>query len=74
MTEWIIIGGVLAAIVAIAGFAIWLLSKNAATAGAAKAESAQSTAEAKADRAALDVAVQGTDDAQVVDSLKRGDF
>lgn len=74
MTTYLVIGGVLLAIVLIAGFAIWLLSKNAASAGAAKAETAQATAEAKADKAALDVAVQGTDDAEVVESLKRGDF
>ena len=74
MTTYLIIGGVLLAVIVIAGFAVWLGNKSASEAGAAKAESAQSTAEAKADRAALDVAVQGTDDAQVVDSLKRGDF
>jgi hypothetical protein len=65
--------GVLA-VALVAGFAIWLGNKSAATAGAATVKTAQATAEASADKAALDVAVQGTDDAQVVDSLKRGDF
>jgi cytoskeletal protein RodZ len=72
--EYLIIAGVLLAVIVIAGFALWLATKSAATAGAATEKTAQATAEASADKAALDVAVQGTDDAQVVDSLKRGDF
>ena len=72
--EYLIIAGVLLAVILIAGFAVWLGNKSAATAGAAKAETAQATAEAKASSAALDAAVQGTDDAQIVDDLKRGTF
>ena len=74
MTVYLIIGGVLAAIIAIAGFAVWLGNRSASTAGAATAQTAQATAEAKASSAALDAAVQGTDDAQIVDDLKRGTF
>ena len=74
MTTYLIIGGVLLAIVLIASFAIWRAERNASDAGAAGVKTSQATAEASADKAALDVAVQGTDDAQVVDSLKRGDF
>jgi hypothetical protein len=74
MTTYLIIGGVLLAIVLIAGFAIWRGEQSAAAAGKAEIEADQATAEAKASSAALDAAVQGTDDAQVVDSLKRRDF
>ena len=72
--EYLIIAGVLLAVILIAGFAVWLGNKSASEAGAAKAETAQATAEAAANRAALGAAVQGTDDAEVVDSLKRRDF
>ena len=74
MTTYLIIGGVLLAIILIAGFAIWRSEQSAAAAGKAEVEADQATAEAKASSAALGAAVQGTDDAQVVDSLKRGDF
>ena len=72
--EYLIIAGVLLAIVLIAGFAIWQSNKSAAEAGAAKVQAAQATAEAKASSAALDVAVQGSTDAQVVDDLRSGKF
>jgi uncharacterized protein YpmB len=74
MTTYIIIAGVLLAVIVIASFAIWRAEKSASTAGAATAEVAQSKAEAKASSAALDAAVQGTDDAQVVDDLRTGKF
>ena len=74
MTTYLIIGGVLLAVILIAGFAIWLGNKSASEAGAAKAETAQATAEASADKAALDVAVQGSTDAQVIDDLRAGKF
>lgn len=72
--EYLIIAGVLLAVIVIASFALWLATKSAETAGAATAQTAQAKAEASADKAALDVAVQGTDDAQVVDDLRSGTF
>ena len=74
MTTYIIIAGVLLAVIVIASFAIWLGNRSASEAGSAKAETAQATAEAKASSAALDAAVQGTTDAQIVDDLRAGKF
>lgn len=74
MTTYLIIGGVLLAIILVAGFAIWLSNRSAAAAGAATAQAAQSTAEASADRAVLDAAVQGETDAGLVKDLRGGTF
>ncbi len=72
--EYLIIAGVLLAVILIAGFAIWLGNRSASTAGAATAQAAQATAEAKADRAALGAAVQEVKDEDVVKSLRDGTF
>lgn len=65
--------GVLAVVV-IAGFAVWLATKNAKAAGAAEVEARDAKADAKAARAAEQVAVEGTSDAKTVSNLNRGLF
>ena len=74
MEIYFLIGLGVTAFAGIVVFALWQSNKSAATAGAAKVEAAQATAEAAANRAALGEAVQEVTDDDVVKSLRGNTF
>lgn len=74
MTTYAIIGAALLAVILIAGFAIWLGNKSAASAGKAEVKADQAKTESDALRRVDTIDAQGQTDAQTLDDLKRGDF